>query len=337
MSHFVNLVSLGKPEEEVNLEGWAYTCISDKMEPFCECTEDKRYLEFYDTTEDVKVGYLSDKFDCFRLPNGSIVPYYHKSVKGFVIIDGVVYQRCAGRLKHAKRTKKARKLKALPDYPLMKFYSTEEEYAAEYLCYWYDEEQKAYGYWSNPNAFWDWYQIGGRWPFMFLVKEDCTNVILGSRSWATEKAVRLAPQGYKWVAGARKQDIEWELMKSIGIESATKTFHKLEAAFRTGVLPKEYDLHEITDNGIVSFGNSSYIKDETLEQYLERYEFAPDNEYPISPYSFLKDGEYSSNGNMGWFGISSNDKPYDEWRQIVQEFVASIPNEDYIVTVDCHI
>ena len=27
----------------------------------------------------------------------------------------------------------------------------------------YDETAKAKGYWHNPNAKWDWYEIGGRW------------------------------------------------------------------------------------------------------------------------------------------------------------------------------
>ena len=33
-----------------------------------------------------------------------------------------------------------------------------------------DEETGKYGYWENPNAKWDWYQLGGRWTGFFKLK-----------------------------------------------------------------------------------------------------------------------------------------------------------------------
>ena len=43
----------------------------------------------------------------------------------------------------------------LKDYPTFENY-LEENYEK-------DEETNLYGYWENPNAKWDWYEIGGRW------------------------------------------------------------------------------------------------------------------------------------------------------------------------------
>ena len=62
----------------------------------------------------------------------------------------------------------------LVNYPLKKLYKTLGEYAEQYHGYVYNEEEQGYGYYSNPNAFYDWYVIGGRWPRVFLVKESCT-------------------------------------------------------------------------------------------------------------------------------------------------------------------
>ena len=31
-----------------------------------------------------------------------------------------------------------------------------------------DEETGKHGYWENPNAKWDWYQLGGRWPGLLV-------------------------------------------------------------------------------------------------------------------------------------------------------------------------
>jgi hypothetical protein len=337
MSHFTTFVSPGKPEDEICFEAWAESEIECIMEPFWEATENGDYLQFMNVTESISSNYPTEKLNCFKMPNGSVAPCYDPSVKRFTIKNGKVYQKQAGRLKHEKRTARAKKMLALPDYPMNKIFPTIESYAEDYCGYTYDAIEQAYGYWQNPNAFWDWYQIGGRWPFMFLVKEDCPYVIRGERSWATENATRQAPRGYEWVTGARKQDIEWEHMKLIGSVKAKVRFMELEAIFQSGAIPKDMDLCSITENGIVSWGDYLYIKDETLEQYLERNELGPDCKYPVSVYSYVDNGEYFSQGDMGWWGISSNDKPESDWRKMTQDYIENIPDDEFVITIDCHI
>ncbi|MDR0287565.1 MAG: hypothetical protein LBI03_07685, partial [Clostridiales bacterium] len=170
MSHFTIFIPV--PSDE-----YTDSYISDVMDPFWETTEDPDYLEFNDKTEELAEEYKNKKVNCIRLPHGRIVSVYNWEVKDFTIKDGKVYQEHAGPLKHEKRTKKAKKMLALPDYPLNKLYPTIEEYAEDFCGYTYDSKYDAYGYYHNPDAFWDWYQIGGRWPFEFLVKEDCDDII----------------------------------------------------------------------------------------------------------------------------------------------------------------
>ena len=67
---------------------------------------------------------------------------------------------------------------------------------------------EGYGYVYNPDAFYDWYCIGGRWPKLFLIKEDCTDFTVGDRDYPDE--YYKAPDGYKWAAAARKKDIQWK-------------------------------------------------------------------------------------------------------------------------------
>jgi len=45
-----------------------------------------------------------------------------------------------------------------------------DNYMTEYCGYKFDEEQSAYGYWTNEKAKWDWYQLGGRWNGYFKLK-----------------------------------------------------------------------------------------------------------------------------------------------------------------------
>ena len=57
----------------------------------------------------------------------------------------------------------------------------------------------------------------------------------------------------------------------------------------------------------------------------------------FSPYAILKDGEWYSVGEMGMFGISSNDMNPDAWNERVWELLRDLPVDTLITVVDCHI
>ena len=50
-------------------------------------------------------------------------------------------------------------------------YSTFEEFVSEYYGYEWNETEGGYGYYTNPRAKWDWYQLGGRWTGFFKMKQ----------------------------------------------------------------------------------------------------------------------------------------------------------------------
>lgn len=163
----------------------------------------EEYKEFADMTEELKADYAKS-VDCLKLPNGKIVecgsyPYFSK----YSIVDGKVSQNKVGHLHHTRRTKQSRKIQYLPNCPRQKAYKTFEKYAEDYRGYEYNEEEKGYGFYCNPNAMWDWYQIGGRWPVTFLVKADCTEYSFGERSWGNYSKNTLRP---KDICGFRQQE-----------------------------------------------------------------------------------------------------------------------------------
>ena len=65
----------------------------------------------------------------------------------------------------------------------------------------------------NPNSRWDWYSIGGRWRNSLLTKKENEDVISEtSLEDLINKGANLtkkAPEGYKWVDGARIKDIDF--------------------------------------------------------------------------------------------------------------------------------
>ena len=95
------------------LERSAECEIDELMAPFCEGTDDPAYLEFEDRTDDLRRDYETDKINCVRFPDGTVVPEYSRLVcEKYLIRDGKVFQKKAGRLGHEKRTKKAKKMRA---------------------------------------------------------------------------------------------------------------------------------------------------------------------------------------------------------------------------------
>ena len=122
-----------------------FSMISDLMHPYGSESED--CYEFIDHKGDVQSGYENRSCDCVRLPDGRIVSVYDPLVwDKFEIKDGKVYQKKSGKLKQPKRTHKAKKMQAIPDYPFKKLYKTMHEYAIDYCNYEYDEATQGYGF-----------------------------------------------------------------------------------------------------------------------------------------------------------------------------------------------
>lgn len=165
MSHFATLV--------IHKEG---ADIDEILAPFCETDED--FFEFYDFTDEIKKEYSAVTVKRVKMPDGKYYNYgdkifakkvskeeYYKNQNGFrsYISSGgngldteyILYDYIE-------------KGGALVDVPAKEIMTLGEyaEYCG-YCKYKQDEnipdEDAVFGYYFNPNAEWDWFQIGGRW------------------------------------------------------------------------------------------------------------------------------------------------------------------------------
>ena len=151
--------------------------VAEQLEPFNTSTDDPNYLEFVDQTEKLKREY-EGTIDCIKLPQGKIVPARYGFYQNrFEIQNGKVFQRKAGPARQPRRTKRAKRMQVYQNYPFQKLYRDFRQFAEEWAFADWHEEQQAYGYYSNPDAPWDWYSIGGRWPCQLLVKDSCTEYV----------------------------------------------------------------------------------------------------------------------------------------------------------------
>jgi hypothetical protein len=184
--------------------------------------------------------------------------------------------------------------------------------------------------------------IGGRWPEMFLVKEDCQEYSNGECSLDDNEEKNKAPEGYRWVTAARKKDIQWQIMREWEIERSKKSFFEYEKAYKTGIIPSGH-FWEICGNMLVGYGGILYIEGENVESYLKRRHLCDSFKYPAVIYGFLDDNGYHEEAyvqrNPGTRKCINRQKKKNriEWRRKLDKFIDSIPDDEVIVGVDCHI
>lgn len=305
--------------------------VGEIMEPYNICTEDPKYLEFDDRTEELKNEYFQGTSDCIRLPNGSILEVNSYPIRNrFVISDGKVFQTHAGPLHHMKRTKKAKKMTALPAYPYTKFFKTFAAYAEDRGAS-FNKQKERYGCWYNQNGMWDGYSIGGRWPDMFLVKDTCKEVSTGDRSWWNSEKEYEVPEGYMWVCAARKKDIDWRKMREWNIKKIMERYEKLQQMFEAGKMDDVY-CGNINDKGIFNFGECIYSKDDSVEEFIQRHRMPTEWKYPIYNYDIVD--------KYGWRSVDDFRNCAEQqksWHTILDEYIDSLSDDMVLVGVDCHI
>ena len=308
------------------------SAVKDIMIPYC--TSNPNYMEFEDHTEDLLKKYESVA-DCIRTPQGTIIlPENHPLSGRFVIQDGKVFQKDSGPLYHLKRTKRAKKMAPILNYPIKKLYSTFEEYA-ESQALDYDQQSQRYGYYYNPNAIWDWYSIGGQWPDMFLVSKTCKEFSLGERNWCNMRIKYKAPDGYMWVCAARKQNIEWEIMSSWKKQKATEEFYRLKDMFTSGILKYEFK-GKIMPDGIISYGRYVYRKEHTLEAWLDEYAMTKNLKYPGCTNDIIDKSQWLSKDDNIFDPNTGKLIPLD-WHNILNEYIDNTHDDTVLVGVDYHI
>jgi hypothetical protein len=193
----------------------------------------------------------------------------------------------------------------------------------------------------NEDSKWDWYCIGGRWAG-FLRLKNPNQVIHGDQ--------------------ALKGEIDFEGMKDEAGEEARETYEKAANAFG-GVIPTlDYSWNTIVEEKDPIFVGMEIDKKRnfyhnqpamleakkhtdvlghffdfddyqcTLEEFVER---ARNN--ALSTYAYVKDGEWIGKGDMGWWGMSSNDEDQNVWNGKMVKLLEELPDDTLITIMDCHI
>jgi len=57
----------------------------------------------------------------------------------------------------------------------------------------------------------------------------------------------------------------------------------------------------------------------------------------IKTYAVIKDGKWYEKGQMGWFGMASNEMEQEDWDKQIENFLSDVPDDTLISIYDCHI
>lgn len=155
---------------------------------------------------------------------------------------------------------------------------------------------------------------------------------------------------------ARKGDIDFDAIRANARDKAEKRFDEVWAVVskHEGGVPRWNtfrDLFDTIEEAREKYGNLPVVKElrendmDTLFDEINDIFCDFDKEKYIKrcvnqcfvPFAVLKNGKWYEKGEMGWFGISTNDKDQDVWNEEVNKMLDELPDDVLISFYDCHI
>jgi hypothetical protein len=208
----------------------------------------------------------------------------------------------------------------------------------------------------NPESKWDWWQIGGRWGGYFPIKSHHPSLIAGHMGWnQTQSTAGKADGGIKAA-------LDLDGMRAAAGDEARKTWATFQEAVAGTPTCKRWS----------EFIAEVEAKTLTIEQARDEYHAqprvaafrAPAYRATFGPFSSLEDYDMSESqfvaravaasvpgyavlsakegwlakGEMGWFGMGADDHSSEAgyWEH-VNGLIDGLPDEAFLVVVDCHI
>jgi hypothetical protein len=174
---------------------------------------------------------------------------------------------------------------------------------------------------SNPEGYWDWYEIGGRADGFLRV--NLRAQIIQPNNKDKNKSTAFNDTYTKYMNSARVRDIDF---------SPDPESYKRRERF-----------WDVVVDGAEPTEKEAYLSTYNPQYYLDRY--GTKENYATLESSWytravvLPDGSWHEMGRMGWWGISSEtDEEAIAWLQNYKKTFIDTANPDWTLTiVDCHI
>ena len=187
---------------------------------------------------------------------------------------------------------------------------------------------------TNPNAKWDYWKIGGRWNEFFPLRNGL------KANQATIGEIDFDQARLEMEVCARKDFALWE-----------SSFNRFKGGDRTLPWKSFIEKTQTVQSYTMDQARVDYNAQPAIQEYNKHgfywgcpvEDFGFDREIYIKKmrasalitYAIVHDGHWLSCGDMGWWGMSSNET--DDWEQKASELLDSLPPDTLVTIVDCHI
>lgn len=223
---------------------------------------------------------------------------------------------------------------------------------------WKKDDEGVWGEFTtyNPNSKWDWYLLGGRWSGFFKVKRvadivDSMENVKFPEYTVGEAGLMTEEPKIGYADQLLKKDIDFVGMRAEAILKAEKDYDEFHAVLKGREFPlwsailEKYPEDQI-DAARKEFNNLETLKDLSkagyhwnIKQYnVTREDFLrkASNE-AFTTFAFLDEKGWFERGNMGWFGLVSNEKDTDKWYEEFNKMLDALPDDTMLSLYDCHI
>lgn len=176
------------------------------------------------------------------------------------------------------------------------------------------------------------YTIGDSWPGLLLAEQSRRLVVPGQESKIAEREG--VPKHYRWIAGARKQDIAWVIMKDAAMERAKKDYLACQDILENGLGESRY-YYDLKGDILYHYGMTAMRRGESFDDHIWRYDLSYEQRFPLRCSILVYKGQ--------WFErpFSMEDDTSREhacaWTTQVDEIVGSIREDDFLVSLSCDI
>jgi len=212
------------------------------------------------------------------------------------------------------------------DFPKRLQWTDQEHY--EEAIRWYEPEDigingEVYST-RNPQGYWDWYQIGGRWAGKIIVKPgtifDTPNFSWG---WSEEENEKI--MNTLRTDSALLKDIDFDAMQVDDIKNYTERYNLFK--WWDNLTAEEKCRLWWTAEEI------AFVEEwHSLEEYLNEY-----MPHPLQAYAYIHNGIWNARGKMGWWACSDDKFTGSEWKKFFTGFIKTLDPDTRITFVDCHV
>lgn len=212
---------------------------------------------------------------------------------------------------------------------------------------------------ANPDAKWDWWEVGGRFRGFFTPKAGKGGVLggTGTPDAFVRRHGKAAPEP-TGVDEILKGDVDLAAMEASSEAQARRTWATYAAAIAGtpehipwSRFVRRVDAGELTtedarqlyhDQPRVAAFNAHrtalgiWTKPEDFPRTEAAY-VRRERAGALCPFAVLHEGTWHEKGSMGWFGFATDEKATDAWAREVRGLWDSWSDDTRLAIVDCHI